>query len=77
MGLAGAVVVALLAADLIAGLAFIGIVAIEYRRQLRLAQAAGEPLPRPAIWQFVFLVAGLLSAFLPVYAFFVLFTLSE
>ena len=60
MGLAGAIVVVLLAVDLIVGLSLLAVVAAEYRRQQRLAREAGEPVPGRATGQFLFLGAGLL-----------------
>ncbi len=60
MGLVGAIVAVLLAVDLIVGFSLLAVVAVEYRRQRRIAQEAGEPVPGRAAGQFLFLGAGLL-----------------
>ncbi len=60
MGLVGAIVAVLLAVDLIVGFSLLAVVAVEYRRQRRIARDAGEPVPARGIGQFLFLGAGLL-----------------
>ena len=55
MSPADAILIGLLALDLIVGAAVGCVVAFEYRRQRRLALAAGQHVPPSATGQFVFL----------------------
>ena len=55
MSPADAVLIGLVALDLIVGMGVGVVVVLEYRRQRRLAVAAGELVPPPATGQFVFL----------------------
>ena len=55
MSPADAILIGLLALDLIVGAAVGTVVAFEYRRQRRLALAAGQHVPPRATGQFVFL----------------------
>lgn len=63
-----AILIVLAGADLIVCGFLLAVVWFEYRRQRRLAQAAGEPAPPPATGQFLFLATFVIIGIIVLYA---------
>ena len=62
-----AILIVLAGADLMVSGFLLAVVWVEYRRQRRLARAAGEPAPPPATGQFLFLASFVIIGIIVLY----------